>query len=100
MPVVKARETNRLQNSAIVMDLRDLESQAAEILTVARAQAAQIIQAGKTQAESEAKKIRDIARQAGHAEGLETGLKEGREKGHDEALAATKTTLADLTTRW
>ncbi len=61
MPVMKAQATPRVMQSAIVMDLSDLEREAAQIIVRARSDAARIIADAKSNAEREAMHIRDEA---------------------------------------
>jgi flagellar assembly protein FliH len=100
MPVMKAQLRTGRRESAIVMDLSDLEREAANIVGHARAEAARIMAEGKAAAQRETTAIREQARAAGHQEGLEAGMAEGRQQGHDEALAAVTAQLKDLATRW
>jgi flagellar assembly protein FliH len=100
MPVMKAEQRPRLRESAIVMDLSDLEREGAGIVARARTDAARVLADGKSAAQRETLHIREQARQAGHQEGLEAGLAEGRRQGREEALAATAAQLKDLAARW
>jgi flagellar assembly protein FliH len=100
MPVMKAQQRSRLKDSAIVMDLSDLECQAAQIITRARAEAARMLAEGRATAERETLHLREQAQQAGHQVGLEAGLAQGRQQGHEEAMAATASQLKELTARW
>src|SRR5450631_3778090 len=100
MPVMKAHHSANLRQSAIVMDLSDLESQAARILSDARTQAQDILKHASAQATQQSNAIREAARQAGHAEGYAAGLAEGQKQGHDEALTQAQAALTDLTARW
>jgi flagellar assembly protein FliH len=97
---MKAQHRTGRRESAIVMDLSDLEREAADIVARAQAEAARIMAEGKAAAQRETTLIREQAQAAGHQEGLEAGLAEGRKLGHDEALAAVSTQLSDLMTRW
>ena len=100
MPIMKAQQSRRTIDSAIVMDLSDLERQAAEIVGNARQEAARLMTDGRAAAQRESMQLREAARQTGHAEGREAGLAEGRQQGHDEALAAVTRQLNELTARW
>ena len=100
MPIMKPQTPPRTRESPIVMDLADLEHCAVEIISHARQDAARILADAKSAAQRETLHIREQARQAGHQEGLQTGLAEGRKQGHDEALAAATAQLKDLTSRW
>lgn len=100
MPLMKAHTTANVQNSAIVMDLADLEHEGAAIVARARAQAQQMVAEARAQAQREVARIHEAARQAGHQEGHAAGLQEGRQQGHDEAVAAVGAQLKELTARW
>jgi hypothetical protein len=54
VPVVKAKQARTHHQSAIVMDLADLEHQAARILSDARAEAARLRESSKRDAAAEA----------------------------------------------
>jgi flagellar assembly protein FliH len=100
MPLMKAQSGSRVRQSAIVMDLSDLEREAGSILANARAEASRIIVDARTAAERVGAGIREEARQAGHRDGVASGLEEGRKFGHDEAVAQTAEKLAALLERW
>ncbi len=101
MPLLKAQNASRkLPESAIVMDLSDLEREAATIVQRARAQAEKLLTDAHADAQRETIRIREEARLAGQEEGRQQGLAEGRQQGHDEALAQTQARLAELAGRW
>jgi flagellar assembly protein FliH len=100
MPVMKAQPKSRLADGAIVMDLADMEREGATIIERARREAARILAEGTAAAQRQTLSIREQARQTGYQEGIDAGLAEGRQKGHDEALAAVSAQLQDLTARW
>jgi flagellar assembly protein FliH len=100
MPIMKAQSSLRTRESPIVMDLSDLEREAADILARARAQAAQILADARTTADRETLRIHEQARLTGHAEGLAAGAAEGRQKAHDETVAQLNTQLRELAARW
>ena len=101
MPLLKAQRTpDKLRESAIVMDLSDLEREAAGMLQRARAQADKLLADARADAQRETVRIREEARLAGQEEGRQQGLAEGRHQGHDEALAQAQARLADLASRW
>src|SRR5215813_8856496 len=100
MPVMKAQPVQRTGQSAILMDLSDLESEAAAIASRAREQAASILAEGRATAERETLRIREEARRAGFQEGLKAGTAQGQKQGHDEALAAVAAQLKELAARW
>ena len=99
MPIMKAQPQQSGQ-SAIVMDLSDLEREAANILSRARAEAGRIISDARATADRESLRIREEARQVGHREGYNAGLELGRVQGHDEVVAQTSQQLRELTARW
>src|SRR4051812_37190101 len=100
MPVMKAQQAAKSRESAIVMDLSDLEREAGQILNHARAQAAQILADARAAAGRETLQISADARIAGHQDGHQAGLIEGRQQGHDEALAQFQQQFKDLAARW
>jgi len=100
MPVVKALHASAMRQSAIVMDLSDLERQAADLVANARKQAADIVAQARAEAQAQTAAIKEEARQAGHVEGHQAGFQEGHQAGHDEALVQTKQGLQDLVARW
>lgn len=101
MPLLKAQHTpEKLRESAIVMDLSDLEKQAGLIVAQARAQAERLVAKARQDAEREMLRIREEARAAGHAEGLQAGQAEGRQQGHDEAVSNVRAQLEELSGRW
>jgi flagellar biosynthesis/type III secretory pathway protein FliH len=100
MPVMKAQDVQRTRQSAVVMDLSDLEREAGQILSRAKEQAEQIIADAVASAGKESAKLREAGRLAGHAEGYEEGMAKGLKQGHDEALAAVSQRLAELLDRW
>jgi len=101
MPLLKAQKTpDKLRETAIVMDLSDLEREAAALLQRARAQADALLAEARANAQRETIRIREEARLAGQEEGRQQGLAEGRQQGHDEALAQAQTRLAELAARW
>jgi len=100
MPVMKAQAGSQVIASAIVMDLSDLEYEAATMIARARADAARMTNEAKTTAERVGQGIREQAREVGHQEGFETGRQEGIKVGHDQAVAQVTQQLAALTDRW
>jgi flagellar assembly protein FliH len=100
MPVMKAQQSPSMRETAIVMDLSDLEREARQIVAGARAEATRLMTDGRAAAEREAQKIRETARAAGQKEGFDAGLAQGKKQGHDEAVAAVSAQLKDLTARW
>lgn len=100
MPLLKANIAQQTRQSCIVMDLSDLEHEATQIVSKARAEADRLLTEARQTAQREAAQIREDARTAGHTEGLQAGLAEGQKSGHDAAVATTTTLLNDLTARW
>src|SRR5579862_370027 len=100
MPVMKAQAAHQGRESAIVMDLSDLEREAAGLVARARTEAARLMTDGRAAAERETLRIREEALKAGHQEGLEKGLAEGRRQGHEAAVAEAVPRLKDLAARW
>jgi flagellar assembly protein FliH len=100
MPVMKAEAVRRTGQSGIVMDLSDLEREAAGIVGRARAEAAKMVADARAAAERDAARIREEAKQAGQQEGLRVGAAAGRKQGHDEAVAQVAQKLAELVEKW
>jgi flagellar assembly protein FliH len=73
--------------------LHDIELQAKAIIQHAQMQAEQLIEL----AVKEAAVAREEARRQGYTEGVQTGLAEGRETGHKEALEEFRQSLSGLT---
>ena len=100
MPVMKAKTSQRMRESSIVMDLSDLEHEASQLLTRARNEATRIVNEAKAIAERDAIKIREDARILGQAAGLKAGIEEGRTTGHAESTKQYAQALLELTSRW
>jgi flagellar biosynthesis/type III secretory pathway protein FliH len=100
MPVMKAQDVQRTRQSAVVMDLSDLEREAGLIVSRAKEQAEQIVADAVKAAGAESAKLREAGRLAGHAEGYEAGMAQGLKEGHDQAVAAVSARLAELLDRW
>jgi flagellar assembly protein FliH len=100
MPIVKANLAQSNHQSAIVMDLSDLEKQAGKIITEAKAAALKILADARAAATAEAAAIKEAARKAGHDEGFAAGESKGHQAGHDEAVKKVSQTLQELTVRW
>ncbi len=100
MPLMKAKATVRVRETPIVMDLSDLEREASQIVSRAKAEGARIVAEARAVAERDSVKIREDARIVGHAEGLKAGIVEGKAAGHAESVKQYAQALLDLTTRW
>ncbi|MEI8195926.1 MAG: FliH/SctL family protein [Phycisphaerae bacterium] len=101
MPLVKAHHQSLpARQSGIVMDLADLEQQAAQMLEKAQRQAQEILAAARADAQREGQEIRDQARKTGHQEGYEAGFQEGQAKGHDVAVTQAGEGFNALVARW
>ena len=101
MPLVKAHHQSLpARQSAIVMDLADLEQQASKMIELAQRQAQEILAAARAEAEREGVELREQARQTGQREGYEAGFQAGQAKGHEEAVAQAGEGFAALVARW
>jgi flagellar assembly protein FliH len=100
MPVVKAQQTHHLQNTAIALDLSDLEEHARNIIKKAHAQAATIIETAKTQSAADAQAAREEARRTGHDEGHKAGLEQGLTAGRQQAQAQHAPAIQQLVSHW
>lgn len=100
MALIKHANSHSMVRDAIVLDLGDLQRQAAALVTRAQAQAGAII----TEAEAERDRIIGGAQQAGHDRGFAQGLEEGRAQGHEEgralAMEGFRTRLDVLESVW
>ena len=100
MPVVKAQTARTHHQSAIVMDLSDLEQQASRIISEAKSGAMKILADARAQASADAAGVKEAARKAGHDEGFALGESKGHQAGHDEAVKKVTQSLQELTVRW
>lgn len=100
MPVMKAKDFARAQQSAIVLDMADIEKQAANLLAQASARADQILREARTKANQEGEAIKQTAMEQGRQDGYQAGLAEGMKAGHDEAVTQNAAALQELTKRW
>jgi flagellar assembly protein FliH len=100
MALIKHTASDRLMASAIVLDLGDLDRQGQAIIARARAQAKQILD----DARREAQRLIDGAAEIGRSSGVEQGLVEGRERGRAEGradlLAELRPRLGELLGAW
>ena len=88
MPVVKAQQTFHLRQSAIVMDLADMERQGERIIAEARKKAEEIVAQTKAKCDIDAAVLREQAKKEAKAEGYKEGFAEGTKKGHEEIVMA------------
>ena len=100
MPVVKAQKPGVMRQSAIVMDLSDLEQEGAKIVAEAQRQAQQIVEQARVQAQREGEEIRTQSRQEGQTEGYRQGFEQGQKTGHDETVVKAQTRLDQLADAW
>ncbi len=100
MPVMKAQHLQRTRATPIVMDLSNIEQEAASIIAQAKAQAAQIMDNARAEADRLRLRVLEEARNAGKAEGFQEGLAQGQKQGHDEAVAQVSVQLQELSSRW
>ena len=100
MALIKQANARDLARDAIVLDLGDLQRQAGEIVTSAKAQAAMIA----VQARAERERIVAGAAETGRAQGFEAGKQEGYKAGVAEgraaAIAEMKERLGKLEAAW
>ncbi len=96
MALIKSHNTTALLKEAIVLDLGDLGQQAAKLQAAAEAKARQVI----AQAQAEATRMIEDAKNKGFEEGrthgLEAGRQEGQKQGQAEAVKATAARLTHL----
>lgn len=100
MPLIKNAQSARLINSAVVLDLGDLDRQAQRILENAKAKARKTLDEAKEKSD----KLIANADAVGHAQGLKRGLEEGREQGrkegHEQAIAELRPQLQQIVESW
>jgi flagellar assembly protein FliH len=96
MALIKSHNTAALIREAIVLDLGDLGQQAAKLQSASEAKARQIV----TDAQTEAARIIEDAKNKGFgegkAQGLEAGRAEGRKLGQAEAIQTASARLNQL----
>jgi len=100
MPLMKAHAGSQVTASAIVMDLADIEYEAAEVVAHAKIKSARMVAEAEATAKHASQTIREQARQTGHKEGFDAGLQEGLKAGHDQAVAVMSQQFAALVDRW
>jgi flagellar assembly protein FliH len=100
MALIKQANARDLARDAIVLDLGDLQRQAGEIVTNAKAQAATIA----AQARADRDRIICGAEETGRAQGFAAGKQDGHQAGFAEgraaAIAEMKERLGKLETAW
>lgn len=96
MPLIKNAAADSIISSAVVPNVGDLRRQADRLLAEAREEHDRIIEEAKRAAE----RIIAEAAPAGHAEGLQRGLEEGRTHGRREAFEQYDATLRGLIQSW
>jgi flagellar biosynthesis/type III secretory pathway protein FliH len=100
MALIRHAQAERIARDAIVLDLGDVQRQAAQLMEQARRRAEEIV----AEARAEREKILAGAGEKGRAEGLAKGTEEGRkagaEQGRAAALAEWKGKLEQVEKRW
>jgi flagellar biosynthesis/type III secretory pathway protein FliH len=91
---------DRLIKDAVVLDLGDLGAQAARLRMQAEARAAEIVGVAEAKAAALIEAAHGQGFERGKAEGLEQGLAEGREQGRAEALAEKADELSQVVAAW
>ena len=100
MPVIKGDQDNPGFNSAIVLDMGDLERQAEQLIALAEEKANAMITSAGEEAKVLANQMHKEAFDAGRVEGLEQGRSEGRQQGYDAALEEASRQFEELQGNW
>jgi len=100
MPLIRHANARNIARDAIVLDLGDLQRQAAAIVADAQARALAIAAAAR----DERARILAGAAEQGRAEGLEAGQKAGHTAGHEagraQAIDQFEVRLSEIETNW
>ena len=100
MALIRHAQAREIARDAIVLDLGDVQQQAAQLMEQARRRAEEIV----AEANAERARLLAGAEEEGRAEGTAKGLAEGRAKGEEQgkgaALAEWKKKLEELDARW
>ena len=78
MPVIRNQQARHLAPRAIALEMADVHSEAAELLTAARAEVNELLARARAEAEDLRNDILEKARQEGERAGHEAGLERGR----------------------
>lgn len=104
MPVIRNQQARHLAPRAIALEMADVHSEAAELLTAARAEVNELLARARAEAEDLRNDILEKARQegerAGHEAGLERGRAEAMEQVLSEALEPHRELLEQLGPAW
>ena len=100
MPVLKSEQATEACRDAIVMDLSDVEAEAARIIADARDEERQIVEDAQQQKQRISDEAHDEAYQRGHSEGVEQGMADGRLQGRAEAHEQAAQQLSELQQAW
>src|SRR5690606_14602885 len=100
MSLIRHAQAKQIARDAVVLDLGDVQQQAAQLMEQARRRADAML----AEARAERERIIAGASEKGHAEGTARGLEEGRkcgaEQGQRAALAEWRPRLETLEKRW
>jgi flagellar biosynthesis/type III secretory pathway protein FliH len=101
MPILKQQPASRpLIKDAVVLDLGDLNRQAAQLRQQAEAKAKQILAEANAEADRLTRGAEAAGHEAGYAAGYDKGLEEGRASGREQAFAEAAKEAVALTQQW
>jgi len=100
MRIIKPRSTTPEAGAVEVLDFGNLKRQSERVLAAARERASAILTDARADAQREAEAIRDDARRAGHAEGLEAGRAAGEQAARDEVVRSLSDEIGALVEGW
>jgi flagellar assembly protein FliH len=100
MALIRHAEAQRIARDAIVLDLGDVQAQAAQLMEQARKRAEAIVSEARAEREKILANVHAQARAEGLAKGTEEGKRAGAEQGRAAALGEWKSKLDQLEKRW
>jgi flagellar assembly protein FliH len=100
MPLIKARNSDHIAKSALVLDLGDLKRQADEIIAQARREAEEILAAAQTEADQLVATADARGFEIGRTRGLEEGRATGRVEGEAAARQEHDESIREVTSAW
>jgi flagellar biosynthesis/type III secretory pathway protein FliH len=98
--LIRQANAKSMARDAIVLNLGDLVAQGELLKARARAEADQIVAAANAERDRLLKGAAEEGRKTGHAQGLEEGLRQGRDAGRAEAVKSQHEALARVQDAW
>jgi flagellar biosynthesis/type III secretory pathway protein FliH len=100
MALIRHADATRIARDAIVLNLGDVQRQAAQLMEQARRRAEQIVEEARAERERIVAGAAEKGRADGIARGTEEGKRAGIEQGKAAAVAEWRTKLAEVEKRW